>query len=73
MKKKVLSILMTAMMALSLAACGSTDNSTTPADGTDSQSATAESVKTEAEAPAGEQTLKGREVGIPTGVWNSWL
>ena len=58
MKKKVLSILMTAMMALSLAACGSTDNSTTPADGTDSQSATAESVKTEAEAPAGEQTLK---------------
>ena len=49
---------MTAMMALSLAACGSTDNSTAPAAGTDSQLATAESVKTEAETPAGEQTLK---------------
>ena len=37
MKKKVLSILMTAMMALSLAACGNADNSAAPAAGTDSQ------------------------------------
>ena len=61
MKKKVLSILMTAMMALSLAACGNADNSAAPAAGTDSQTqASTESAKTEAEAPAaeGEQTLK---------------
>ena len=61
MKKKVLSILMTAMMALSLAACGNADNSAAPAAGTDSQTqASTESTKTEAEAPAaeGEQTLK---------------
>jgi lactose/L-arabinose transport system substrate-binding protein len=61
MKKKVLSILMTAMMALSLAACGNADNSAAPVAGTDSQTqASTESAKTEAEAPAteGEQTLK---------------
>ena len=59
MKKKVLSILMTAMMALSLVACGSTDNGAAPAAGTDSQTqAATESAKTDAEAPAGEQTLK---------------
>ena len=59
MKKKVLSILMTAMMALSLAACGSTDNGAAPAAGTESQTqAATESTKTDAEAPAGEQTLK---------------
>ena len=50
MKKKVLSILMTAMMALSLAACGNADNSAAPAAGTDSQTqASTESAKTEAD------------------------
>ena len=61
MKKKVLSILMTAMMTLSLVACGNADNSAAPAAGTDSQTqAATESTKTEAaaETPAGKQTLK---------------